>query len=247
MRAVALGLRTLPLQRDATSARQSLVGVSNTLQVARLPRRLAADSEQLLFALDCRELQINHYLFTELRWGTADPLSVVASIITLLDSATRVSKYLRAVKDGPQERNVIQSELSNAIGVLYSLKDHVENEEREGALFSTVKALKLEQKLSPAKGIKRVTTPIVWPFRKEDVRDALSRLHRLQDIFNFALHNDHIRIASATHATISELKEEVGEVNKKITQMSISKTTRLCDEWALLKRSRPRNPTENTS
>lgn len=118
-----------------------------------------------------------------------------------------MSKYIRAVKDGPQDRIAIQNELSGLVGILYTLKDHVENDEGEENFFATVKALAaphgpleqfksslewLEQHFEPMKGVKRVSKHITWPLRKEEAKDVLSRLHRLQYQFNFALLNDQV-------------------------------------------------------
>jgi len=62
----------------------------------------------------------------------ADPLSVTASIITVLDLAAKVTSYLKDVKGGAEERLRLRDELRNTVTLLHMLKDRTEDVEYQG-------------------------------------------------------------------------------------------------------------------
>ena len=137
----------------------------------------------------------------------ADPLSISASIIAVIQLAGTVVKYLNDVKTAAQDHQRILSELSSTSGVLVLLKDLAERSQCGDAWSLTIKSLNvpngpLEQfktalehlalKLAPAIGLKKVGKALAWPFQKAEIQDILNMIERQRSLFNLALQNDHM-------------------------------------------------------
>ena len=137
----------------------------------------------------------------------ADPLSTSASIIAILGLTGEVIKYLATAKDGSEDRDKIRQELIYTIGFLYILKDQAAQLPLDNNASSTMRALTMtkgpleqfktalelpEAKLRLAYGINRAERAIIWPFRKEDVKEILIRIERVKSLFNMALQNDYM-------------------------------------------------------
>jgi hypothetical protein len=70
-----------------------------------------------------------------------DPLSISASIITVLQLSGTVVQYLNNVKNAQKDRQIILGELSSAIGILFLLKDRAERTQWRDAWSVTVESL----------------------------------------------------------------------------------------------------------
>lgn len=136
----------------------------------------------------------------------ADPLSISASIIAVLQMTGTVIQYLNDVKGASDDVRSILIEISNTSGLLYSLRDPVAVDE---SWLTTVKSLAapsgpLEQfksaledlivKLSPAVGLKNLGKKIIWPFQKGEVKEILGKIERQKMLFSLALQNDNMLV-----------------------------------------------------
>ncbi len=138
----------------------------------------------------------------------ADPFSLTASIITVLDLSGKVVQYLNSVKDASKDRSRIRDEITSASFLLYMIKDHAKQASsgdnwlptlvslchQQGPLEQFKKCLeKLAASLAPRKGWgERIECALKWPFKKEDVTDLLTVIERQKSLFNLALQNDHV-------------------------------------------------------
>jgi hypothetical protein len=137
----------------------------------------------------------------------ADPVSISASIITILELSKRVLNYLNGVKGASDDRRRLLSEVASISGLLYHLKDRAEQTQRSYSLLKTLQSLEgpkgplesldltlktLESKLTPAEGWKTVKRAIDWPFQKEEIKEILQRIERYKSLFSLALQNDHL-------------------------------------------------------
>lgn len=135
-----------------------------------------------------------------------DPLSISASIAALLQLTGTVIQYLNTVKGAPKYRHRILLELCNVSGTLYILEEQASQAQQGDAWSSTLLSLnqsngpieqfktaleRLESKLTPAKGWRKVGKAIAWPFQKEEIKEILNVIERQKTFFNLALQNDH--------------------------------------------------------
>lgn len=136
-----------------------------------------------------------------------DPLSISASIIAVLQLTGTVIQYLNTVRGAPKDRQRILSELCNVNSTLYILEDLASQAQQGDAWSSTLLSLngpngpieqfktaleRLEKKVAPVKGLRKVSKAITWPFQKEEVEEILNVIERQIPLFNLARQNDHM-------------------------------------------------------
>jgi len=166
----------------------------------------------------------------------ADPLSITASIVAVLQLATSATQYINTVKGGAAERLRLRDELRSAVALLEMLKDRAEDGDvdvRE-TWAGSIRALalphgpldqfrevleRLVKKLvtpggSGMRGAKGVVQVLKWPFDKAEVLEALGAIERQKSLFGLALQNDHVRLSQS-------IREEVREVGEKVDELRI--------------------------
>ncbi len=136
-----------------------------------------------------------------------DPLSISASVAALLALTGTVVQYLKAVKGTSKDGQKILLEVRSVSGLLYQLKEILDNAEEEELSFRTIKSLSapegpLEQfkaslevlalKLKPVAGWRKAGKALTWPFQKEEISDILGTIERQKTLFGLALENDHM-------------------------------------------------------
>jgi hypothetical protein len=137
----------------------------------------------------------------------ADPLSISAGIIAVLQLTSTVVQYLNGVKDASEERLRIRDEITSASFLLYMLRDRAEQASLGEAWLSTVISLsvpkgpleqfkraleRLATRLAPTKKLEKIERALRWPFQREEIKDILSTIERQKSLFDLALQNDHV-------------------------------------------------------
>jgi len=138
----------------------------------------------------------------------ADPLSIAASIIAVLQLTGTVIGYINDTKDAGEERKRILNETKNIHYLLYLLKDNVERPQWDDTWLETMRSFsapegpleqfkleleRLASKLKPTAGLKKIGKALTWPFQKEEVKDILAGIERQKSLFGLALQNDHMQ------------------------------------------------------
>jgi len=150
-----------------------------------------------------------------------DPLSVIASIVAILQATGCVVQYISDIKDFRQERISLRNEISSASWPLHMLHDRIvqeqkrldaDGDEADGSWLSSVLMLgtaggpleqfksvldKLEREIAPPgrKGGKTMQTlgkMLTWPFQKDDIERYLRMIERQKSMFYLALQNDNL-------------------------------------------------------
>ena len=187
-----------------------------------------------------------------------DPLSISASITALLQLTGTVIQYLNCVKGAPEDRQRLLLELCNVSSMLYVLEDQASQAQQGDLWSSTLLSLngpngpieqfktaleRLEKKLRPVEGLRKIVKAITWPFQKEEIIEILNVIERQKTLFNLARQNDHMcdsllflfrsymlimysRLSKAIKDDVVSLRGDVGAVGKKITQLHIGQITR---------------------
>jgi hypothetical protein len=145
----------------------------------------------------------------------ADPLSITASIIAVLQLASSVAGYLRDVKDASNECKRLALELSTTRGILDALRDtitEIQDAETWSATFHTLGhsdgplqqlktvLLDLESKLSKAasaQNFKKLTKSLIWPFKKVGADEIIRSIERQKALLGLALDNDQLRLSQS--------------------------------------------------
>jgi hypothetical protein len=136
-----------------------------------------------------------------------DPLSVTASIITIISLTGSVIRYLSDIKDAPKDRARCAEEAANVQSLLISLRYRLEEVEPGDPWFREVRKLaekngaidrfkagmeQLQAKVKPKDGLKRLGETLVWKLTKTEVAEILARIERLKLLTQIALEMDHL-------------------------------------------------------
>lgn len=142
----------------------------------------------------------------------ADPLSITASIIAIIQLTGTVTKYLSNVKDSPEDRGRLLLEISNLSGLLSTLGKISEESTSDDSWRATIIQLstpdgpleqcrrflqQLSTKLAPAAGLRKFGKSLLWPFQKAEILEILNRIERLKTIFGLALQTDHMCVPAS--------------------------------------------------
>jgi len=138
----------------------------------------------------------------------ADPLSISASIIALLQASGTILQYIKSVKDANKDIKTFQVEMINIRGLLFSLQDLLSDLKpgetsllpvfeslggENGALKQFKTTLEdLVSKLGPKEYSTMVGKVVSWHFKKDDVKNLLSTIERYKTLFTLVLQRDQL-------------------------------------------------------
>ena len=166
-----------------------------------------------------------------------DPLSVSASLVALLQLSSTVIGYLSHVKSGPRELQKLRLEVCSTLPILSILQDEAEQAKSGGRWSSTLLSLdvpsgpiqqfraaleRLEVRLAPVKGWKKVDKAFTWPFEKEETLGILGTIERQKLLFTFARQNDHIALTKAIKSDIETVHNKVDEIGEGVARLVLS-------------------------
>ncbi|KAL8911033.1 MAG: hypothetical protein Q9171_003737 [Xanthocarpia ochracea] len=159
-----------------------------------------------------------------------DPISVAASITTLIGVTTKVVGYVNSVTNAPKEREFLLQEATDLLPMLSRLKNQVSEPKpwsegtryllnENGAFDQLQQALeKLAKKLQPEKGIRKVARNFIWTLDKDDCDDTLKKIERVKSRISVALQGDILKNTQAIKAdtvNIDAIHEGVSELRIK--------------------------------
>lgn len=140
----------------------------------------------------------------------ADPLSMAASIIAVIQITGSVVSLCYDYRSGAQNASKEMKQLTDEVislrDVLEAILKLVDEGSTENFHLSTLKLLTqtdgplskcktemklLEAELKPAMGIRAVARTLKWPFARGEVERKVERLNRLKGSLTLALVTDH--------------------------------------------------------
>lgn len=177
-----------------------------------------------------------------------EPLSAVASSISVLQLSASSVKHLRDVCDseGPKVRLLL--EISTTKGILETLKDLSTNASKSDPVLENIETLqepmkryeallkKLEAKLSSSHGLKKVAKALKWPTEKSEIAESLVQLERYEMLFGLAMHADQLELGKAIRRDLEYALESSPSTLEgwRVPQRGLITTTRAC-LWLILR------------
>lgn len=186
----------------------------------------------------------------------ADPLSITASIIAVLQLAGSVVGYLRDVEGASKDCRKLILEISSIRGILDTVKEiavDVENSEAEqwsatiGALIlpdGPVKRLEsmlqeLQNRLKQmdsAKGLKKLAKSLQWPFAKSETDNIIRAIERQKSLLALALDNNHLALSKAIKentavilSNLQNIQEDILSLQNEVSLMGIHQRGKSAD------------------
>jgi hypothetical protein len=139
-----------------------------------------------------------------------DPLSIIGSVIALIQLTKSVIDLLSAERDASRERHQCELEVKNLRYLLESLKDRCEATNSQHPWFTDVQGLAipgglfdqlrnalrlLEQRLERAKGLnKKAGETLKRKFNATDLEKIFSMIEGLKSQLQIALQNDQLSV-----------------------------------------------------
>ncbi|KAK2798717.1 hypothetical protein FQN50_008755 [Emmonsiellopsis sp. PD_5] len=152
-----------------------------------------------------------------------DPLSVTASIITILQLTSKTIEYLNDVKDAPRDRAQCAIEASNLYNLLLTLRYRLEEGASHEPWYAGVRALsvkdgpldqykftleQLQAKILKGRGMNKVGYYLMWKLIKEDVMNMMVRIERLKSLVQIALEMDHFKLSRAIGKGVDAVQQD---------------------------------------
>jgi hypothetical protein len=135
----------------------------------------------------------------------ADALGIAASIISVLQLAQTIIKYLQEVKDASDSRETLLQEIKSAVRILQTLADLDLKSEatlrRWSRTFDLLRTplghfsaslSRLERRFAPSKGSARVKDALKWPFQVAEIKQVITSMERQKTLFILALQRDEL-------------------------------------------------------
>lgn len=135
-----------------------------------------------------------------------DPLSVTASIVSVLQAVSKLVSVVSDIKDAPKERQTLSDLAISLLSPLSRLRERVERVEDEDLAVVALKPLRspegpllqLERALEdafralhvsedgfkPRNGLQRAKSRAAWPIIKSKVDTLFVRMERLKSLIN---------------------------------------------------------------
>ena len=174
----------------------------------------------------------------------ADPLSVTASIITVLQLSSTILRYLVDVKDASADRQNLIREISSTRGILSTLNETVDDarvsdetwsatirslEDPDGplsVLTTTLTQLATTLKGSAsATGIKKAANSLRWPFKQSEVEKILRVIERQKSTLSLALENDHIALSREICNNTEAIRDDVAGLSREFAAAQLDAKT----------------------
>jgi Fungal N-terminal domain of STAND proteins len=132
----------------------------------------------------------------------ADPLSITASIVAVVQVSAIVLKSLGDLKDTPRDLRRLRTEIDNLQSVLLPALERLRRPEEEKLapvqLLSAQGPLEefrtllehLKKKLAPAAGLNKARRAVTWQFQKGEIQNILGAIERQKSLFALSLQTE---------------------------------------------------------
>lgn len=175
-----------------------------------------------------------------------DPLSITAGIIAVLGASGNVICYLNDLKNASEDRHRILSEVLALQPVLYNLRDKAMQAQQDEAWMIKLRSMsqpdgpihqleailkRLEELLNPSGRRRKLSKALVWPLRREEVKDHLHALERVKTLFILAQQSDHVELTKAVQGSVASIHKKVEEIGDNLIQRRIDISHEKIRQW----------------
>lgn len=152
-------------------------------------------------------------------------MDVTASLVSIVDAAWKVTKYLKDVKKGGSERQQLDGEVLSIYHLFHGLRDQFseENIQKNETYLRPIRTLlapngiisqlkftleEITAKLHKASQTQtgKIAQSFLWPFQKDDAKELIQRLDRLKTSVTLALGQVQIEQAKIGNLMVSDIQ-----------------------------------------
>lgn len=154
-----------------------------------------------------------------------------ASVLTILDEALKIAKYIQDVHDGHSERKRLRSEVLVVCQVFSGIQDQFEDEgwatdnawsratrpllQPDGViqqLRETLSSVAERLALPAQDSLKRIEWALKWPFHKDEIKWLTDRIHSLLQVITTTLGQANFEIGRETHANVIQANSGIADI-----------------------------------
>ena len=147
-------------------------------------------------------------------------VGAAASIAQLVETTSRVIKYLSDIKEEKKERIRLSRELSSLLNILLDLEARLDEKGTRdpsmkglqslavphGPIEQLKEALEgMAKKFEPKSGLSKVKGTLLWPFDRKELEEVLGRIERQKSTINYALQGDQMNLQKAIKADTGQI------------------------------------------
>lgn len=167
---------------------------------------------------------IRQYCFSKnISPPTMDPAT---SILTIIEEAWKIAKYISDVHEGHKERKQLREEIVAVFQFFLNIQDQFVAEGWESdnvwsrairPLFRTDGVIEQLRKtlsevaerliLPKQDALKKVGRALKWPFEKDEIQGLTTRIHSSLQMITTALTQANLEVGEDTHTNVSEIKD----------------------------------------
>lgn len=160
----------------------------------------------------------------------ADPLSIAASIVAVVQVSSAVIKSLGELKETTNELRRLQTEIDSLQNVLVPTLQRLREGGEETATKELLKAhglldeicLFLEQlknKIAPVTGLNKARRAVTYKFQQAEVKSILGTIERLKSLFSLTLQSEAFIMWQNTQQQCYRNQKEVQEVRESLARL----------------------------
>ena len=168
-----------------------------------------------------------------------DPITIAGlggTVAQLIDTTSKVIRYINDVKNAPKERGKLAREVSNLLPLFTDLRYRIDESNSTDPWFHGLQSLggkgspleafqstleEIATKLEPKSNVRKVAQAFSWPLEKKEVEGLLARIERLKSLIGLALQKDNFKLAQA-------IKDDV---SMRFDSLEIERDTTRIAEW----------------
>jgi len=162
----------------------------------------------------------------------ADPLSITASIVAVVQISSIILKSLGNLKDTPGDLRRLRRELDGLQSVLLPALERLKRHEEDMAMIQLLNAHApleefrillehLKKKLASVVNLNKARRAVAWQFQKGEFKSILGTIERQKTLFvlalqsgNYSMLQDTRNLCNSNHHGIVQLAEGVAELRK---------------------------------
>ena len=158
-----------------------------------------------------------------------DPLSITASIATLLELSNALGRYCISVSRRSKSCERLQRELNNTRVLLEHLDDNASAQHEDKQTI----AAKLKAPDGPLDQLRQLLASLEktlarcqirsgalrWPLQEREIQTSIDLLHRLKTFFIWAQVNDSASLTNAVHSDLQEVGRDVLAFNNRLDDL----------------------------
>lgn len=134
-------------------------------------------------------------------------LSLVASVVQLIDATTKAIGFLNDVRNAPKERARLAQEATSLLALLTNLRYMLEDANTTEPWFRGILTLGVENgpldqfknameemagKICPETGVKKLGKMLIWTLERNEIKEILSKIERMKTFVELTLQKDHV-------------------------------------------------------